>query len=76
MNQKNIIKLNIPLFIRLLEYAREDAKSDMDLHKVAENIIQLSSSGVVLGMQEYQMIVSDHDELNEEFKRMQKLADL
>jgi hypothetical protein len=35
MNPKDIIKLDVPLFIRLLEYAREDAKSDMDLHKVA-----------------------------------------
>jgi hypothetical protein len=76
MNPKDIIKIDVPLFIRLLEYAREDAKSDMDLHKVAENIIQLSSSGVVLGMQEYQMIVGDHDELNEEFSRMQELAGL
>lgn len=76
MNPKDIIKLNVPLFIRLLEYAKEDAKTDMDLHKVTENIIQLASSGQVLGMQEYQMIVGDHDELNEDFLRMQELAGL
>jgi hypothetical protein len=35
MNPKDIIKLDIPLLIRLLEYAREDAKTDMDLHNVA-----------------------------------------
>lgn len=76
MNPKDTIKLDVPLFIRLLEYAREDAKTDMDLHKVTENIIQLSSSGETLGMQEYQMIVGDHDELNEEFLQMQKRAGL
>jgi len=37
MNPKDTIKLDVPLFIRLLEYAREDAKDDMDLHRVAEN---------------------------------------
>ena len=30
------IKITAPLFIRLMEYAREDAKTDMDLHFVAE----------------------------------------
>ena len=28
------LKMTIPLFIRLLEFAREDAKSDVDLHKL------------------------------------------
>jgi hypothetical protein len=76
MNPKDTIKVDVPLFIRLLEYAREDAKSDMDLHKIAENIIELSATGETLGMQEYQMIVGDHDELNEDFIQMQKLAGL
>jgi len=30
------VKFTLPLFIRLLEYAREDAKQDIDLHFVAE----------------------------------------
>ena len=61
MNPKDTIHIDVPLFIRLLEYAREDAKTDMDLHKVAENIIELSQTGEVLGMQEYGMIVGSGD---------------
>jgi hypothetical protein len=30
------IKITVPLLIRLLEYSREDAKTDMDLHFIAE----------------------------------------
>jgi len=64
MNPKDTICVDVPLFIRLLEYAREDAKTDMDLHNVAENIIELSQSGETLGMQEYELIVSG-DQRNE-----------
>ena len=57
MNPKDIIKLDVPLFIRLLEYAREDAKDDMDLHDVAEKAISLSETGKTLTMADYNMIV-------------------
>lgn len=56
-NPKDIISVDVPLFIRLLEYAREDAKTDMDLHDVAESIIMLSSTGKVLTMDDYSHIV-------------------
>jgi len=53
----DIIKLDVPLFIRLLELAREDAKQDADLHDVAEAVIKLSQDGVAT-MADYNMIVS------------------
>ena len=56
-NPKDVISVDVPLFIRLLEYAREDAKTDMDLHDVAESIIMLSSTGKVLTMGDYSNIV-------------------
>jgi hypothetical protein len=65
MNPKDTIKLDVPLFIRLLEYAREDAKDDMDLHRVAENVISLSSIGETLGMIDYENIVGSSEELAE-----------
>jgi len=34
------VTLTMPLLIRLMEYAREDAKSDLDLHHVAEKLSQ------------------------------------
>ena len=66
MNPKDTIKVDVPLFIRLLEYAREDAKTDMDLHNVAENIIRLSETGKTLSMNDYDTIVgSTEEELDE-----------
>ena len=50
--------LDIPLLIRIMEYAKEDAQSDMDLHKVAENIIELSKEDKTLTMSDYNSIVS------------------
>lgn len=73
MNPKDTIKLDVPLFIRLLEYAREDAKDDMDLHRVAENAIDLSRFAGVLGMIDYENIVGGNESI-EEIKRMQRLA--
>jgi hypothetical protein len=66
MNPKDKITVDVPLFIRLLEYAREDAKDDMDLHRVAENAIDLSRFGGTLGMMDYDAIVgATEEELNE-----------
>jgi len=62
----DIIKLDVPLFIRLLELAREEIKQDVDLHDVAEAVTSLSKDGVAT-MQDYDTIVghmkatSDHD---------------
>jgi hypothetical protein len=41
----------------MLEYAKEDAKTDMDLHHVTEKLIQLSSGSKALGMDQYDAIV-------------------
>jgi hypothetical protein len=65
-NPTDIISVDVPLFIRLLEYAREDAKTDMDLHDVAENIIKLSAEGEPLTMANYDAIVGTQEEVNEE----------
>ena len=73
MNPKDTIKVDVPLFIRLLEYAREDAKTDMDLHDVAENIISLSSVGKTLTMDDYDSIVGSQQKVDE-IRRMQVRA--
>lgn len=38
----DIVKLDVPLFIRLLELAREDIKGDADIHDLAQRVIELS----------------------------------
>lgn len=53
----DIVKLDVPLFIRLLELAREEVKQDADLHDVAEAVIKLSQRGVAT-MADYDQIVS------------------
>ena len=53
----DIVQLDVPLFIRLLELAREDVKQDADLHDVAEAVIKLSQQGPVT-MAAYDQIVS------------------
>ena len=74
MNPKDTITVDVPLFIRLLEYAREDAKTDMDLHNVAENIIDLSEEGEVLTMDNYNAIVGTSEEEIAERKMLQVRA--
>ena len=51
------ITMDVPLFIRLLEYAREDVQNDMDLHSMAENAIKLSLNGEVLDMENYNQLI-------------------
>ena len=65
MNPRDTITVDVPLFIRLLEYAREDAQSDMDLHDVAENIISLAASGKTLSMEDYSTIIGSQEDINE-----------
>lgn len=49
------ITMDVPLFIRLLEFAREDAKDDMELHTMTENALKLGDK--TLTMEDYQQIV-------------------
>ena len=60
-NPADKITVDVPLFIRLLEYAREDAKTDMDLHKITENAVALSETGKTLTMAQYESIIKDSD---------------
>jgi len=77
-NPSDKVTVDIPLFIRLLEYAREDAKTDMDLHNVAEKAIALSETGRTLTMTDYDSIVSGNseDQQMDEVKRMIELANI
>ena len=52
-NPPDAITLNIPLLVRLLEYAKEDAEDDMALHRVAEQLTKLAADGKTLTMDDY-----------------------
>jgi ParB-like chromosome segregation protein Spo0J len=55
----DIIAMDIPLFLRMLEYAREDAEQDIDLHKVTERAIEAVKLRGLLSMEDYQDIVGE-----------------
>ena len=65
VNPVDSIELDVPLLIRMLEYAREDAETDMDLHDVAEKMISLSQTGERLSMNDYDQIVTDDGPVEE-----------
>jgi hypothetical protein len=77
-NPSDKVTLDIPLFSRLLEYAREDAKTDMDLHNIAEKAIAASETGKTLTMAEYDSLVAGNseDQQMNEIKRMIELANI
>lgn len=56
-NPVDTIMMDVPLFIRMLEYAREDASTDMDLHDVAEKAVTLSAQGEPLNMDSYNDLI-------------------
>jgi hypothetical protein len=67
-NPIDAITMDVPLFIRMLEFAREDASTDMDLHDLAEKAIAMSSEGEVLSMDKYEDLVGgEKEEMNEDF---------
>ena len=73
----DIIRLDVPLFIRLLELAREDVKQDADLHDIAEAVIRLSQEGVAT-MADYDQIIAfmqkQGDSATEEITRIKQLG--
>lgn len=60
-NPPDTVTVDIPLLIRLLEYAREDAKTDMDLHSLTEALIKASGEGKTLTMSDYDSLVKGPD---------------
>lgn len=52
----DIIKLDVPVFLRLLELAKEEVKNDMDLHDIAEIAAKMSQDRVIT-MDDYDSIV-------------------
>jgi len=57
---EDIISMNAPTYLRSLEFAREDAKEDVDLHKVTENAVALSKEHPIR-MKEYDELVKLED---------------
>ena len=57
------ITMDIPLFLRMLEYSREDASQDMDLHDVTEKANTLGKERGTLTMDDYDAIIGAVEEI-------------
>jgi hypothetical protein len=62
VDKKDTVTLDIPLLIRIMELAREDIKTDMDLHRVVEKLINIRNKGM-LTMKDYNYISKIHEEV-------------
>ena len=59
------ITMDIPLFLRMLEYSKEDASQDMDLHDVTEKANKLGKERGILSMEDYEEIVGAAEDVKE-----------
>ncbi len=63
-NKMDVISVDVPLFIRLLEFAREDSTDDMQLHDIAEKLIELCADGDIAQMEQYDEIVAGNTKVD------------
>ena len=84
MERDDVIKMNVPLFLRLLELVREEVKDDVPLHTLTEIAVRLSNDHV-MSMDDYENILaymsrdgenfgSDDDEADEELENIKRLG--
>lgn len=57
---QDTITIDVPLFIRMLELAREDIKDDAELHHVVERVLAIKNRGT-LTMDDYAEIQGEKD---------------
>lgn len=72
VNPPDVLKMDIPLFIRLMEFSREDARDDVALHRLAANLIRLSQSGKTLDITDYE--TATHEVNGTELEYLRTLA--
>ncbi len=63
-NQIDVITVDVPLFIRLLEFAREDSTDDAQLHEVATKLVELCQDGDIMTMEQYDEIVGSEEQVD------------
>ena len=68
----DVISMDVPFLTRILELAREDIKSDVELHQVLTKMIELKNNGP-LTMKDYEQFVPQN-EPNAELESIKKLA--
>jgi len=79
MNEDDIIKINVPAFLRVIELVREDIKDDVPLHYLTEILTRLSQDSVVTmddyeNVKQYTFKDSNKDQLDD-IKRLGGIDD-
>ena len=69
-NPNSTVELSIPLLLSILKFAKDDAASDEELRKVANNIIELSNVAGELGMIDFPTIMGSEEQLAERKQMM------
>ena len=80
----DIVQLDVPLFIRLLELSREEIKADADIHDVAEIVIRMSKEGPVtmanyddiVGFMQKQGKTAEEEFAPDDIRRFRQIVDL
>jgi hypothetical protein len=57
-DKTDTVTMDVPLILRIMEYAREEIKDDVTLHKVVEKLVELSKTKS-LSMDDYESIVGE-----------------
>lgn len=57
MTEPDVLKINVSTFIRLLEWAKESARDDMELHKLTENCIKKMQKVDIITMKDYRSLI-------------------
>ena len=55
----DIIAMDVPLFLRMLEWAKEEAAEDVDLHEVTTRAIEAVKLRGLLSMEDYQDLIGE-----------------
>ena len=56
LSGQDTVSMDIPFLIRALEYAKEDAKTDLDLHSAVERMLDAAKAGNPLRMADYDAV--------------------
>lgn len=63
IDKMDVVTFDIPLLIRVLEFTREDLKSDIALHKMVEKLINIRKKGV-LTMKDYTFVTKLKEDID------------
>jgi hypothetical protein len=75
--EDDVVRLNVALFLRLMELAREDIRDDVSLHFVTEIVTRISQDRVVT-MDDYDNILAymNKNKQSDELETIKRLGGL